>query len=100
MTEPIRPDEVVAKKSSSMPDEVITVFNELIAEKWNGHSSTILQSEAAECIAGVLDITTSQVYDRKLLDVEDIFRAIGWKVIYDKPGYCESYAATFEFKRK
>ncbi len=31
------------------------------------------------------------------LNVEELYRAQGWTVTYDKPGYNESYPATFTF---
>lgn len=36
--------------------------------------------------------------DREHLDVEDVYRAAGWEVTYDKPGYNETYDATFTFR--
>jgi hypothetical protein len=34
------------------------------------------------------------------MDFEPFYEKAGWKVVYDKPGYCESYAANFTFTRK
>ena len=33
------------------------------------------------------------------MDIESIYRADGWGVYYDKPGYNETYTATFEFTK-
>ena len=33
-------------------------------------------------------------------DFEDIYRGQGWKVKFDKSGYCESYDDSFEFTIK
>ena len=46
-----------------------------------------------------LKITEQEVYDRNLLDVEDAYRKLGWKVAYDKPGYNEAYEGTYQFKK-
>ncbi len=44
-------------------------------------------------------VTSTTVCDNHWLDVEDVYREAGWVVEYDKPGYCESYEATFTFKK-
>ncbi|HUS40049.1 MAG TPA: hypothetical protein VMX74_11390 [Pirellulales bacterium] len=99
MAEPIKPHEVVEAKKNAMPSEVIECFNELIAEKWNGRSATIKQSEAANRIAKRMNVDTQYLYASGFMDVEDVFRDVGWKVTYDKPGYNETYTATFEFRK-
>jgi hypothetical protein len=71
----------------------------LIVEDWNGSSATVMQPEAAKRIAKALGITTSEAFKRGLLDVEDAYRKAGWKVEYDKPGYNETYEASFKFRK-
>lgn len=46
-----------------------------------------------------LAISTDEVYRRRLLDVEELYRASGWKVEYDKPAYCEDFEAYFKFSK-
>lgn len=99
MTSPIKPSEVVSKKASSLPKEVIEVFNQLIAKHWNGSNSTFKMSEVEHTLCGKLDCIPSYLYDNHYLDVEDIYRAEGWKVYFDKPGYNESYPSTYEFSK-
>lgn len=31
--------------------------------------------------------------------VEAAYEAVGWEVVYDKPVYCEAYAASFTFAK-
>ena len=100
MSEPIKPHEVVEAKKNTMPAAVVECFNELIAEKWNGRSATVGQSEAAKRIAARMNVDTQHLYDHGYMDVEQIFEAAGWKVKYDKPGYNETYPATFEFSKR
>jgi len=100
MAAPISPDEVSAVKSLSFPDEVIEVFNALIAENWTGSSARVLQSEAVSRIAASLGISRQACFDLNYLDVEDLYRDQGWEVDYDKPGYNESYPATFSFAKR
>ena len=103
MTEPIKPKDIVSAKKESMPDQVIEAFNELIAEKWDGSSSTVKQSDAVKRIISKFgwDKTQSnELFDNHWLDVEPIFRKAGWKVEYDKPGFNETYPATYTFEKK
>ncbi len=94
---PIKPSEVIKAKQEALPDAVINVFNAYITEHWNGHRACFKQKDICAEIARTLDISIDQVYKRHLLDIEDIYRKQGWKVVYDKPAYCETYDATFTF---
>lgn len=96
---PISPGEVIAAKKVSIPDAVIEGFNELIVKHWDGSDSTFRELEAVQLISGK-GITSGDLYANHWLDIEDIYRKSGWTVVYDKPGYNESYAATFSFKKK
>ena len=97
MPGPIKPSEVRAKKTANIPDAVFEVFNRLIVESWDGGSATVLQDEVAGLVADALDIDRKEVYRRHLLDVEESYREQGWDVEYDKPGYHETYSASFRF---
>jgi hypothetical protein len=46
------------------------------------------------------DVERGEIFHRGWLDVEDAYRAEGWTVVYDKPGYNESYAASFTFSAR
>lgn len=101
MTNPITPDEVtVLRKKVAIPPQVIEAFNELIAKYWDGKSARVMQAEAVALVASKLDTTRDIVFKNRWLDIEWIFREAGWKVDYDKPGYCESYEAFFVFTKK
>ncbi len=95
----IRPEEVLNAKQTLMPECVLESFNTLIAENFNGRYARILQKDviAKICAHGH---SRDTIFDKHWLDVEDIYRAQGWKVEYDKPGYCESYDASFTFSIK
>jgi hypothetical protein len=98
MTGPIRPDEVAARKAAQIPAKVYEVFNELITRGWNGSYVVIRQEDVVKRLAGS-GLAERQIYAEHMLDVEDAYRALGWKVEYDKPAYNESYAATFKFSK-
>lgn len=97
---PIKPSEVVTRKKETLPPEVITVFNNLIAKNWDGNEAVVKQTDAADAIASALGIERHAVFDNHYLDVEQIYRSEGWLVEYDKPAYNETYEATFTFKEQ
>lgn len=97
---PITPAEVVAKKTENIPPEVFEVFNDLIAERWDGHRATIYQKDiVARLKAKLPEERRSQIFERHWLDVEPSYRKAGWTVVYDKPGYCETYEPNFTFTK-
>jgi hypothetical protein len=96
MSQPITPKEAL-QNFSPLPPEVYDSFNELIQKALNGNRAVVYQNEAADLVCSKLGISRRELFDRRLLDVEQSYRAAGWKVEYDKPGYNESYEATFTF---
>ena len=100
MPGPIKPNSVQTAKSASIPEEVYTVFNDLIVENWDGRQAKVLQTDAATRVARALDIPRDKVFERRLLDVEAAYQKEGWVVSFDKPAYNESYEAFFVFKKR
>ena len=102
----ITPQQAKSTRINAVPTAVIEAFNELIVESLSGNSSTVKQKDAVDRIKSKLnqvlgnEYTTQQICDRGWLNVEDIYRLAGWRVTYDKPGYNETYDATFEFTVK
>ena len=105
---PISPNEVAEIVQNSIPGSVFDAFNECIALDWNGRSATVKQEEViAKIISkfppdseGNPSISRRLIFDKKWLNVEEAYRALGWSVKYDKPGYNESYEAFFVFTKK
>jgi hypothetical protein len=98
MPGPITPDEVQTKKE--IPEEVFEIFNRLIQENWDGVCAIVLQDEAADMVASRLQVPRSRIFEEHWFDIEGHYEAVGWRVDYDKPGYNESYAETFKFRKK
>lgn len=99
---PISPNEIGKAKASRISDDVIEAFNELIAKHWNGKSATIKQDEVIQLILKKRanmgkESNRRDIFENKELDIEDLFRAEGWQVEYDKPGFNESYEASWTF---
>lgn len=105
MIKPISPEEVADAKKDYFPDYVIQAVNESIAKNYSGGRAEIMQNEIITAImenakkSGVT-LTRGQVFGNRYLDFEDIYRANGWQVEYDKPAYNENYQANFIFRRK
>jgi hypothetical protein len=105
--QPLTPSDVVSHKQLAMPDEVISSFNELIAQHYINGRAKIKQEDVVILLLSKLmkahpdkEVTRASIFHNNWLDVEDIYRKAGWSVVYDKPGYNENYAPTFTFERK
>lgn len=92
MVKPISPSEIVGKKKTLFPDEVIEAFNELIAKDFLNGESRVNQEDAVDLImqkmmANGKEVTRNQIFKMSWLDIEDIYRQEGWVVEYNKPVY-------------
>ncbi len=96
---PIRPEDVAKEKERSFPDEAISSFNELIVQNYNS-GSAIIKLEDVVALMIKKGLERADILDKGWLNVEDIYCSSGWIVECDRPGYNESYPATFVFKRK
>lgn len=102
---PLSPDEALQKKIISIPDEIIEAVNEFLIQNAHESSITIKQDEILELALEKFaitqpNITRELIFKNKWMDFEDSFRKSGWNVLYDKPGYSESYSAYFKFTKK
>lgn len=98
---PISPNEVTAAKAESLPDFVISAFNDMIGKNWDGHKSKFNQKDVVALIIAYspVEITSPEVYANRYLDVEDVYQSMGWDVKYVKPDYTENFPAYFVFKK-
>lgn len=106
MAHPLSPAEAKAAVEAAIPDFVFESFNALIVENLRGKSAHFLHKDlcdalvAAGVAAGHADLTVDELYKRNWLNTHSIYahyRAAGWKVDYDRPGYCETYQAHWTF---
>jgi hypothetical protein len=102
MSKPISPDEISDLQKEIFPAEVFDAFNELIAENFSNGYANVEQDTVVNRIIekGAGNITKHEIFHRGWLNVEEVYRKAGWEVDYDKPGYNETYPASFEFKSK
>jgi hypothetical protein len=96
---PITPDEAIQERRN-VPSEVIDVFNRLIVENMRQGQSTFTMESAWSKISERLHMGRDTVLRNGYLDVEPIYEQSGWKVSFDKPGYCEDYPSTYTFKKR
>lgn len=94
--QPLKPSEILPAKLELMPDEVMQVFNDLIAVNFTRGKARVLQKDVVNRLVA-LGHSANDIYKNHWLDVEGIYKTAGWKVIYDKPAYNETYDAYFEF---
>lgn len=99
---PLKPKDVSDLVESRIPVEVIESVNEMIREKWNGYSAYFLEKDLVNLIMTKMPegTTSKDLYTKHYLDFENLYRKEGWEVYYDKPGFNESYDASFMFKLK
>jgi hypothetical protein len=98
IVKPVRPSEVVElKKNVVLPPKLIEVWNTVIAKNYSNKRSQFTQEEILLAVMKTLDVDRKTVFSNKWLDVEEVYRAEGWIVVYDQPGYNENYEATFTF---
>ena len=90
---PIRPEDVSDIKHVELPVHVIPTWNKLIAKAYRNGQATILQKDAINALGGAGP-------DCEWINIEDIYRKAGWHVEYDKPGYNETYEASFVFRKQ
>lgn len=94
---PISPSEI----SQEFPDAVIEAVNQLLKEKFRGDEVTLYQKDViARIIKLDPSIKREELFEKKYMDFEDIFRKAGWVVEYDKPGWDENYEPYFKFRPK
>lgn len=99
---PISPNDIAeAKKTLVFPPKVIETWNFLIAKNWTEGRSIVYQNEAIELLMKNLGIEErNDIFHKKYLEIEDVYRAEGWTVVYDKPAYYETYEPSFTFRKK
>ena len=104
MVSPISPNDVAKHKLKSFPDDVMEVWNTIIADSATGTGTiTVKQEDVVKALSPAArrrGMIRTDIFESGWLDIEPIYRAAGWEVEYDKPAYCENYPAVFRFTPK
>lgn len=98
---------MIAAKAELIPPFVIEAVNTLLSKRFNGSSCTIYQHEIVDLAIEIGTarsaipsfVTPQTFYDEHWLDFEPIYQKAGWKVVYDKPSWDESFRPFFKFSR-
>lgn len=95
---PIRPEEVAMAKM--IPDAMLDAFNEEIVLNIQGSRSVVQQHKVLQrFLEKEPEATQTQAFEQGWLDVEAIYRNVGWDVQYHKPSMGDSWLPYFEFRR-
>lgn len=115
---PFTPEEAKASKVAAIPKAVIQIFNTFLSTRYTGENGNITIT-LNEVVAAVLmalkeegegypestrpywcSASKNDLFENRWLDIEPVFEKAGWNVHYDKPGFNESYEATWTFSKK
>jgi hypothetical protein len=99
---PVTPKELAGTAGQDIPEVVIEAVNNLLKKKFRRGGPVTLKQEdiVKEIVRLNHELNATTIYENGWLDFEPVFERAGWRVNYDKPGYNESYPATFEFTPK
>lgn len=98
---PLSPSEILVEQKNSIPDFVIESVNALLKQHVSMGHATIRQDDIiAEIIKHYPSTSRQMIFNNGWLNFESLYEDAGWEVSYDRPGYNETYAATFDFKDK
>lgn len=99
MTKALSPQEVevLREQGHTIPPLVLEAVNELILTKPSNYF-TLKLSAVKHAISDKMGIPTTEI-QQHWLDFEPVYRAAGWKVYYDKPGYNEDYEGFYQFDK-
>lgn len=100
MIKPISPDEIPIQKALDLPDKVIECWNSMIARAYSEGSARITLTDASAELQNLFGKTHSEIRKLGYLDIEDVYRAEGWRVKYDQPGFNETYEAFYVFSKR
>lgn len=95
---PISPDEITKAKAKTIMPDVFEVVNSLLAKHWTGTQAKINQAEVVKLLVA-RGYDPDRLFLDHQLDFESAYQDKGWKVEYDKPGYCETYDAFWIFRK-
>ena len=93
---PITPKE--ASAGGNIPDVVLETVNDYLKARGSMDRIVLTQNELLTLLEGK-GVNRREAFEKGWLNFEEVYRAAGWDVEYDKPGYNESSSAFFTFSR-
>lgn len=96
---PIKPEEIKLE-TREIPTFVFDIFNDMLVDGTVSETKdiVILTKDVRKRIEDHLKtMEDPPQFELWWLDVENMYRAAGWTVTYDKPAYCETHDASYTF---
>jgi len=94
---PIAPREVEQfRRKYCIPPFVFDAFNEIIGEHFANNRSKFKVLDIQRRVKEKMEDPSKFKFE--WLQVQDSYRAVGWKVTLDQPAYDEDYPSTFLFQ--
>ena len=102
---PIKPNEIKKQQLENIDPEMIQAVNELLMKEFESYSCSLSQQDIIAKYFELKNLENTTInrkimFDRKQLNFEPLLEKEGWNVTYDRPGYNETYEASFKFKDK
>ena len=86
---PVRPDEIIATRINTFPDEVFIAVNGLIAERLHGQYATFTINALRKRME-VLGLDKQEIKEKGWDRIGSIYEQNGWKVYYHSPSMDDS----------
>jgi hypothetical protein len=97
MSGPISPKQAKVAHESDIPDVVFDVFNTFLTSYSGGRTSVVISQKAVVEALIAKGLERDKIFAKRWLDIEPYYRKKGWAVVYDLPGYNETYDPSWEF---
>lgn len=92
---PVTPEEALS--GMTLPDEVMKTWNTAVTKAVQGNGK-VNQDDIVDALMAATGRNRQFIFDEGWLDVENIYRNVGFDVEYHRPTYDENWEAYFIFK--
>lgn len=96
---PVSPEGLDDLRREMIPSEVFETFNRLLGEKAINGYAVIRQDEVVTALTE-RGLERENIFRKGWLNIESLYEANGWKVVYERPGYNETGHSYFTFSTR
>jgi hypothetical protein len=96
---PVTPPEAAALKHAVIPPAVLAAFNKLILLHWEGTYAEFPATDVLPAVSRENSSLAPGLVSAAIAGIAPAYRAAGWSVTFDRPGYNETYEAHWIFRR-
>lgn len=96
-TRALSPQEIMELKQDLLPPEVFEAVNQLLAKNVSQYGYAHIKQDVVVQVLEELGLERADIFKNHWLDFENAYREAGWEVVYDQPGFNETYEAYFKF---